>query len=116
MTLTGQVDQKNWKVKQTDYGPIAAVSYRFVCSDVTPAARRPPKYAHPRSKMRGVLDATHSESARSHVRDDDDVEALVIAAKETKLDRAWREHLEARAATNSQTIIRRNIGQITALR
>ena len=64
-----------------------------------------------------MLDATHSESARSHVRDDDDVEALVIAAKEKmKLDRAWREHLEARAATNSQTIIRRNIGQITALR
>jgi hypothetical protein len=54
-----------------------------------------------------------------HFGDDDDIEALVIAARETELDRAYREHLAARTATNEnntdtngQPIIRRSLAQV----
>ena len=60
----------------------------------------------------------------NHLRDDDDIEALVIAAQETELDRMYREHLAARAATDDErnldtagrTIVRRGIGQVLGVR
>ena len=40
----------------------------------------------------------------NHIRPDDDIEAIVIAAKGSALDRAYREHLTARSAAD-QVII-----------
>ena len=54
----------------------------------------------------------------NHLRDDDDIEALVIAATETPLDRTYREFLAARSTTDTSgpPIIRRGIGQVLGVR
>lgn len=59
----------------------------------------------------------------NHLRPDDDIEALVIAATESPLDRLYREHLAARSATDEKNtdaggapIIRRGIGQVLGVR
>ena len=58
----------------------------------------------------------------NHLRNDTDIEALVIAATESPLDRMYREHLARKAAnektidTGGQTIIRRGIGQVLGVR
>jgi hypothetical protein len=36
---------------------------------------------------------------RNHIQPDDDIEAIIVAAKETALDHAYREYLAARSAT-----------------
>ena len=40
----------------------------------------------------------------NHIRPDDDIEAIVVAAKETKLDRAYREYLAARSAADEEIV------------
>ena len=40
----------------------------------------------------------------SHVRDDDDIEAIVAAAQEKPLDRAYREHIASRTAAESSVV------------
>jgi hypothetical protein len=59
----------------------------------------------------------------NHIRPDDDIEALVIAATETPLDRAYREYLATRSATDEehtdnsgQPILWRGLGQVLAIR
>jgi hypothetical protein len=46
-----------------------------------------------------------------HLTEDDDIEALVVAAQETALERAYREHLEHRAPKGERTV-RRALGQV----
>ena len=38
VNVTGKVDATSWRVKKTDEGDVLAVSYRFLATDVTPAA------------------------------------------------------------------------------
>ena len=59
----------------------------------------------------------------NHLHPDDDIEALVKAATETKLDHMYREHLAAQSATDEETvdtsgepIIRRGIAQVLGVR
>jgi hypothetical protein len=63
----------------------------------------------------------HEQRCTRHLRDDDDIEALVIAAKETKLDKAFREHMARSSAgeavdTIGQLLVRRGIGQVLGVR
>ena len=37
----------------------------------------------------------------NHIGPNDDIEAIIVAAKESKLDRAYREHLATRSAANT---------------
>lgn len=57
----------------------------------------------------------------NHTDPDDDIEALVIEAKETKLDRAYREHRARSSAgetadSSGETIVRRRIGEVLGVR
>ena len=65
----------------------------------------------------------HEQRCTRHLRDDDDdIEALVIAAKESPLDRLYREHVARTAADeeavdpSGQLIVRRGIGQVLSVR
>ncbi len=73
---------------------------------------RPPPHIH-RSEQR----------CSNHLRPDDDIGALVTAAQERPLDRAYREHLAARSAADEETVdtggallIRPGIGQVLGVR
>ena len=73
---------------------------------------RPPPHIH-RSEQR----------CSNHLRPRDDIGALVTAAQERPLDRAYREHLAARSAADEETVdtggallIRPGIGQVLGVR
>ena len=66
------------------------------------------------------------QRCRNHIRPDDDVEAIVTAAKQSPLDRLYREHLARPAdvvespvtigGLRSQTLVRPGIGQVLGVR
>ena len=63
----------------------------------------------------------HEQRCTRHLRDDDDFEALVRAAKESPLDRLYREHVarsgpKVGSDTRGKPITRRGIGQVLGIR
>jgi hypothetical protein len=69
----------------------------------------------------GYREAPHihrgEQRCTNHLGPSDDVEALVIEAKETKLDRAYHEHMPRSSAgetgdSSEQLLVRRGIGQV----
>ena len=123
---------KLWYLLHDPVGEIAEVERRLDRIDAEIHGWQTIRHAEVKARLEALgIDTTNyrppppilerEQRCTNHLRPDDDVEALVREAKESPLDRLYREHTASPATdrgadTGGQTITRRGIGQVLGVR
>jgi hypothetical protein len=99
---------KAWYLVHDQDGQVAERDIKLDCIDIEINGLQRVLYEETKAKLERIgIDTSNyrpppplhpsEQRCRNHVRPDDDVEAIIIAAKERPLDRLYREYLAARS-------------------